>query len=676
MISKKKHIGYNLNKITEISIFVLLIILSVSFIGAFQWNVSNDPYLGEQSGNELDTLRSSVPHAPILINNNTDLENQFGSTGDGLSWETAYIIEDYEISLSGDQEYCIYVRNINKYLIIQNCTLTGVDDYCYGIHLKNCTKVMIFDNNIKDHEHSGIRLQGSRNNTILQNTIFNNGAGIYVQSSRNNTISLNNASNNYAGIYVTANSYNNTIIENTCNYNSQWGIILFDHPHHNKILENNIEHNNLGIYIHNNIYNNTIMKNKIKYNTLEGISGDVDIYDNEILYNDIISNGLGPGVQSGIDLYRNCDNTKIIGNFIAYNDGYGISMHGSSSELLIIDNKINHNGQYGILMKSHYNDIINNSCTYNGGFGVYVTGNNNDFYINTFRANNGTNPDNQIIDLGINNTWRFNMFGLDSDGDGLYDEEEMLLGTSPYLIDSDGDGFLDGYEDHYGSDPLDPDIYPAIPQEWYDSLIIYLEGNATLIKTVIGWLERNSTEILELFRYVEGNASLLFDTINYIDGNATLIQTVLAIAQQNEAYLNQINSTLTNDIETIQAVIDLLGISIGDTDYDGLNDLEEISYGTNPTMIDTDLDNLNDAFEIKYGTDPLDDDSDDDGSFDGIEVASGTNPLDPDDYPGKVTPSDGINIPLLVGTIIGVVGAVIVGILTGTFFYFKKRKIS
>lgn len=43
---------------------------------------------------------------------------------------------------------------------------------------------------------------------------------------------------------------------------------------------------------------------------------------------------------------------------------------------------------------------------------------------------------------------------IDSDGDGLTDEEEVRLGTDPFNPDSDGDGFLDGIEVRHGFNPL------------------------------------------------------------------------------------------------------------------------------------------------------------------------------------------------------------------------------
>lgn len=50
---------------------------------------------------------------------------------------------------------------------------------------------------------------------------------------------------------------------------------------------------------------------------------------------------------------------------------------------------------------------------------------------------------------------------LDSDEDGLSDEEEMALGTDPYNPDTDGDGWDDGEEVDRGTDPLDDSDYPS-----------------------------------------------------------------------------------------------------------------------------------------------------------------------------------------------------------------------
>lgn len=46
---------------------------------------------------------------------------------------------------------------------------------------------------------------------------------------------------------------------------------------------------------------------------------------------------------------------------------------------------------------------------------------------------------------------------VDSDGDGLWDDEEVALGTDPDDPDTDGDGFEDGVEVRWGMNPLVPD---------------------------------------------------------------------------------------------------------------------------------------------------------------------------------------------------------------------------
>lgn len=77
-----------------------------------------------------------------------------------------------------------------------------------------------------------------------------------------------------------------------------------------------------------------------------------------------------------------------------------------------------------------------------------------------------------------------------------------------------------------------------------------------------------------------------------------------------------------------------------DTDGDGLSDGQEAKvYGTDPRNRDTDGDLLTDGDEVnRYRTDPKNPDSDGGGVRDGVEVDRGTNPLDPsDDFPATAT---------------------------------------
>lgn len=64
-----------------------------------------------------------------------------------------------------------------------------------------------------------------------------------------------------------------------------------------------------------------------------------------------------------------------------------------------------------------------------------------------------------------------------------------------------------------------------------------------------------------------------------------------------------------------------------DIDSDGLSNIQEFIYGTNPVDKDTDSDGLDDMQEFKLGTNPVLYDTDSDGMYDSFEVEQGYNPL-------------------------------------------------
>jgi hypothetical protein len=70
-------------------------------------------------------------------------------------------------------------------------------------------------------------------------------------------------------------------------------------------------------------------------------------------------------------------------------------------------------------------------------------------------------------------------------------------------------------------------------------------------------------------------------------------------------------------------------LAMEDPDHDGLTNLEEYQYGTDPNNPDTDGDGLSDGDEVHvYHTNPLLWDTDGDGISDGVEVRTGSDPLD------------------------------------------------
>lgn len=215
----------------------------------------------------------------------------------------------------------------------------------------------------------------------------------------------------------------------------------------------------------------------------------------------------------------------------------------------------------------------------------------------------------------------------DSDNDGLYDREEMQLGTDRFDSDTDNDGLTDFFEvNSYLTSPLVPDAD-------CDSLD---DGEEYALGTDPRNSDTDGDVMLDPWEVENGLNPLLDDTGEDPDGDG-----LLNIAEYH------------NNCDPQDA----------DTDNDGLSDGEEVlTYNTNPWLADTDGDGLPDGWEINnnfnphvhdssedadgdgasnldeyyYGTDPNDSDTDNDGMNDLEEIIYGTNPfvndanLDPD----------------------------------------------
>ena len=168
---------------------------------------------------------------------------------------------------------------------------------------------------------------------------------------------------------------------------------------------------------------------------------------------------------------------------------------------------------------------------------------------------------------------------VDSDGDGLTDDEELRLGTDPHNWDTDGDGLSDGDEvKTHKTNPLNPDT----------------DGDGL----------KDGEEVL---RYKTDPRNPDTDGDGLLDGDEVKVYR-------------------TNPLDP-------------DTDHDGLKDGEEVvTYKTDPLNPDTDGDGLLDGDEVKrHRTDPLNPDSDYDMLSDGYEVLkTKTDPLDPDTDKGGV----------------------------------------
>ena len=237
---------------------------------------------------------------------------------------------------------------------------------------------------------------------------------------------------------------------------------------------------------------------------------------------------------------------------------------------------------------------------------------------------------------------------IDSDGDGLKDSEETT--TDPSLYDTDGDGYGDGWELSYNMDPLDP-------MDVYDALDFWTLPEAYRLATGLDdWGDEDGDYLSNAEEFWEGTDPLLWDT----DGDG--------VSDGEEVYLNGTDPTdglpyyRDEDGDGLSAWEEgLLGTSdlLLDSDNDGISDFEEIKVqnvylaqfglpGFDPTdpldgQADWDHDGVTNADEIAAETDYLNMDGDGDGIANFAELKLGTDPLAANDFGNSDLDGDGLS---------------------------------
>ena len=196
-------------------------------------------------------------------------------------------------------------------------------------------------------------------------------------------------------------------------------------------------------------------------------------------------------------------------------------------------------------------------------------------------------------------TWNFSARGPILPGSTI--EYRLGTGTNPVSSDSDEDGIDDAYElNEYGTDPW----YPDTDDDGLTDGVEVQMGTAPL--------------------------SADTDEDGLTDGAEVQCGTFPLSADTD-------NDGLSDGWEVATGLDPLSGEGIdgasGDSDFDGLTNLQELNLGTDPCDSDTDGDNLSDGWEVSHGLDPLsaaDGDPDCDGLPNAQEIAIGTDPFQPD----------------------------------------------
>lgn len=165
---------------------------------------------------------------------------------------------------------------------------------------------------------------------------------------------------------------------------------------------------------------------------------------------------------------------------------------------------------------------------------------------------------------------------VDTDGDGLTDDEEAVLGTDPTSTDSDSDGLDDKQENDDGSDPLDSDSDD-------DGLS---DGD-------------------EVSTYATDPNNEDSDGDGYTDGEEITAGSDPLNIYQTPANIGDSDADGLSDYD--EDFVEFTDSADSDSDDDGLNDGDEVlSYLTDPNNTDSDGDNFRDDYEVSASADPND----------------------------------------------------------------------
>ena len=239
--------------------------------------------------------------------------------------------------------------------------------------------------------------------------------------------------------------------------------------------------------------------------------------------------------------------------------------------------------------------------------------------------------------------------GVDSDGDGLSDELEGVIGTNVSSTDTDGDGLndraeygviIDGQSGEYGLDqPLiqDPQGDSESAEEGTDIKNVYakvfLNENDTreLYLVLSTWDNQHNPDI-----FYEIHLTISGDSYQYRFANGTSYLW----HEENGSYVdisdNKVEARF-KDLLEVKIPLELVGNPASAT-------VRAITRTWTPNALLDDIDWTSDVSMTLqpqiFVTDPTNPDNDGDGANDGYEIQSGTDPADSTSYPaGGTKPS-------------------------------------
>lgn len=353
--------------------------------------------LGQDQGRDT-RLQISAPNRSasdpkIFLESDGELDVFCAGNGtDGLSVETAHILQDFQIN-AGSSGSAIYFSNITRFVIIQNCTLigSGTSDLSSdaGISLRNCSNILIQNCSIRNNNRNGIDIDLCDSIGIENSHVYDNlKIGVYFYASNHSEIIESNISDNgWEGVYLTWDCHFTTIVNCILSSNRN-GIYAYKGITHVSIFGNSIEDNE-----NNGIYGELSTDFVVENNFIAGVTHDFGIYLELTSHNVLFNNTVEDVQQRGITLYET-NSSRVEKNTIL-RCGYGLEIWGGESgNYNILQANIFANcSDYGIILDDtcEHNQILFNEITDSGSIGLYLTDSifNTSIQYNTILRNGG-----------------------------------------------------------------------------------------------------------------------------------------------------------------------------------------------------------------------------------------------------------------------------------------------
>ncbi len=284
----------------------------------------------------------------------------------------------------------VYVRAGTNVSVLRNNITTNGTSSNYGVDVDGYN-VTISNNVIfaqgTSSSNSAVRLAGSGNNSVLNNSVRTNGtisnAGLSATTGGQNVLSGNtvisdgSGSNNY-GINLAGD--NNSVLNNSVRTNgttNNFGLYVtsggLNALNGNSVITGGSSDNNQGVRLEGS-GNNSVLNNSVRTN---GVSGNYGVY--------LASGGLN--VFSGNSFVTS-------GSTIS---NYGIRLDGSGNNS-VLNNSVTTNGtsnNYGLYVSAGGFNVLNENLVFAFGssdsnYGVYLDGSGNNSLINNTISTNGT----------------------------------------------------------------------------------------------------------------------------------------------------------------------------------------------------------------------------------------------------------------------------------------------